>query len=65
MEIVRDIVDVRPLPDYKVWVRFETGEKGVFDCTGFGKAQPKNTKAVSGRAGSMTPPQSKKPEFLV
>ena len=32
MEEVRDIVEVKPLPDYKVWVRFETGEQGVFDC---------------------------------
>ena len=27
------VVSVRPLDDYKLWLRFSTGETKVFDCT--------------------------------
>ena len=33
MEIIHDIVSVKPLDGYKLDVEFDNGEKGVFDCT--------------------------------
>ena len=27
------VVSVRPLDDYKLWIRFSNGETRVFDCT--------------------------------
>ena len=33
METLHDIVAAKPLEDYKVDVTFDTGERGVFDCT--------------------------------
>ena len=33
MEIIHDIVAVKPLDGYRVGVVFDTGEHGVFDCT--------------------------------
>ncbi len=27
------VTGVRPLPDYRLWVRFSTGEEKVFDCS--------------------------------
>ena len=26
------VCGVRPLPDYKLWVRFQTGEAKIYDC---------------------------------
>ena len=33
MEVLHDIVSAKPLDGYKVAVVFDTGERGVFDCT--------------------------------
>jgi len=27
------VISVRPLDDYRLWIRFSTGETKVFDCT--------------------------------
>ena len=33
MEVIHDIVKARPLDNYRVEVLFDTGERGVFDCS--------------------------------
>ena len=33
MEVIHDVVAVKPLADYKLDVEFDNGEKGVLDCT--------------------------------
>ena len=33
MEAIHDIVAARPLDGHKVYVEFDTGERGIFDCT--------------------------------
>ena len=33
METIHDIVAAKPLDGYKVDVEFDTGERGVLDCT--------------------------------
>lgn len=33
MEVIHDIVSVKPLDGYKLDVEFDNGEKGVLDCT--------------------------------
>ena len=33
METIHDIVAAKPLDGYKVDVEFDTGERGIFDCT--------------------------------
>ena len=33
MEVIHDIVEAKPLDGYKVDVRFDNGERGVFDCS--------------------------------
>ena len=33
MEVIHDIVAVKPLAGYKLDVEFDNGEKGVLDCT--------------------------------
>ena len=33
MDKIHDIISARPLDGYKVEVVFDTGEKGVFDCS--------------------------------
>ncbi|GHS97121.1 hypothetical protein AGMMS50276_16620 [Synergistales bacterium] len=32
LEKTLKVVAVRPLAEYKLWLRFSTGEEGVFDC---------------------------------
>ena len=33
MEKSISIISVRPLADYKLWIRFSNGEKRIYDCT--------------------------------